>query len=299
MAAGIGSRFGKGIKQLTPVGPSGELIMDYSIHDALKAGFNKIVFILRKDIKDEFYDRIGRNVEKIAPVEYVFQELDDLPKGFSCPPDRKKPWGTGQAVLCCEGVVDTPFVVINADDYYGAEPYAKLHDEIIKKSRSKKEISRICMAGFRLGNTLSENGGVTRGICTTDKKGRLLKISETKNIRKEGTGAVIENDMGMIRLPGDVPVSMNMWGFDAGFISLLKEGFTAFLSDPKTDLIKGEYLLPIYIDALLREKKAEVRVLDTNEKWFGVTYAEDRDTVVEAFKELVDKGVYASNLYAE
>lgn len=298
MAAGIGSRFGKGIKQLTPVGPSGELIMDYSIHDALKAGFNRIVFILRKDIKDEFYERIGKNVEKIAPVDYVFQEMDDIPEGFTVPAERTKPWGTGQAILCCEGVVNTPFVVINADDYYGVSPYKQLHDSIIKPDRSKKEISRIFMAGFRLGNTLSEHGGVTRGICVTDKRGNLKKIDETKNIKKDGANAVVENEMGTITMPGDIPVSMNMWGFDADFIPLLREGFTEFLSDKKTDLVKDEFLLPIFIDQLLREGRAGVKVIDTDEKWFGVTFAEDKEPVISAIRELVDKGVYAEDLYA-
>ncbi len=298
MAAGIGSRFGKGNKQLTPVGPSGELIMDYSIHDALDAGFNKIVFILRKDIQDEFYDTIGKKVERIAPVEYVFQEMTDLPEGFECPAGRKKPWGTGQAVLCCEGVVDTPFVVINADDYYGREPYKLLHDRILKKSRSKKETAKICMAGFLLGNTLSENGGVTRGICVTDKKGNLKSIDETKNILKDGKNAVIKNEMGSVTMPGNVPVSMNMWGFDAGFIPLLREGFIDFLSDKKTDLLTDEFLLPIFVDRLLKEGRAEVKVLETSETWFGVTYAEDRESVMDEFKKLIDKGVYAPDLYA-
>jgi len=298
MAAGIGSRFGKGIKQLAKVGPSGELIMDYSIHDALEAGFNRIVFIIRKDIEDEFYETIGRKVETKAPVNYIFQEMDDLPGGFSVPEGRKKPWGTGQAILCCDGIVNTPFVVINADDYYGKEPYKKLHDQIIKKSRSKKEIARICMAGFYLGNTLSENGGVTRGICTTDKKGLLKKITETKNIMKDGNGAMIENEMGTIKMPGDVLVSMNMWGFQADFIPLLRQGFIDFLSNKKTDLINDEYLLPIFIDQLLQEKRAEVKVIDTSERWFGVTYAEDSETVTEEFRKLAEQGVYAGDLYA-
>ena len=298
MAAGIGSRYGKGIKQLAKVGTSGELLMDYSIHDALEAGFNRIVFILRKQIEDEFYETIGRKVEKLAPVDYVFQELDDIPEGFSVPADRSKPWGTGQAILCCAGKVNTPFVVINADDYYGKEPYRKLHEEIVKESRSKKEIAKICMAGFRLGNTLSENGGVTRGICATDKKGLLKSITETKNIMKCKTGAMIENEMGTITMPGDVPVSMNMWGFQADFIPMLQEGFVNFLKNSNNDLSKDEFLLPIYIDELLKEKKAEVKVIDTDERWFGVTYAEDRDAVEEEFRKLVEQGVYAKNLYA-
>ena len=172
MAAGIGSRFGKGTKQLTPVGPSGELIMEYSVHDALEAGFNNVVFIIRKDILDEFHDTIGKRIEKIIDVNYVFQSIDDIPKGFEVPNGRTKPWGTGQAVLCCKGVVNTPFAVINADDYYGKEPYRLIHDHLVKDVQNEEGIQDICMAGFKLGNTLSDNGGVTRGVCSVDANGR-------------------------------------------------------------------------------------------------------------------------------
>ncbi|MBR6231407.1 MAG: nucleotidyltransferase [Lachnospiraceae bacterium] len=298
MAAGIGSRFGKGIKQLTPVGPSGELIMDYTVHDALEAGFNKVVFILRKDILDEFHRTIGRNIESRANVEYVFQELNDLPEGFSCPADRVKPWGTGQAVLCCKGVVKEPFCVVNADDYYGKEPYKLIHDYLVDGHAKKEGIADICAAGFRLGNTLSENGGVTRGICTIDEEGRLTGIDETKNIVKTKDGAVIRTENGDIPVDPDRKASMNMWGFEAGFIDMLEEGFRDFLSGIEEGDIKSEYLLPIYIDQLIREKRAEVKVLPTNETWFGVTFQEDKEAVIKAFAKLVENGVYKENLYA-
>ena len=298
MAAGIGSRFGKGIKQLTPVGPSGELIMDYTVHDALEAGFNKVVFILRKDILDEFQRTIGKNIESRANVEYVFQELNDLPEGFTCPADRVKPWGTGQAVLCCKGVVNEPFCVVNADDYYGKEPYKLIHDYLVNDHEKKEGVMDICAAGFRLGNTLSENGGVTRGICTMDEEGRLVGIDETKNIVKTKDGAVIRTDAGDVPVDPDRKVSMNMWGFEAGFIDTLEEGFRNFLANIEEGDIKSEYLLPIYIDQLIKENRAEVKVLPTNETWFGVTFQEDKAAVIEAFAKLVKDGVYKENLYA-
>lgn len=299
MAAGIGSRFGKGIKQLTPVGPSGELIMDYSVHDAIEAGFDKVVFILRKDIMDEFRKTIGKNMESKIEVDYAFQELEDLPAGFSCPPDRVKPWGTGQAVLCCKGVVDTPFAVINADDYYGKEPYVIIHDYLVNIADPQNGISDICCAGFKLGNTLSDHGGVTRGICHTDAAGRLTGIDETKNIVKTKDGAAVDTKEGLRALDVESPVSMNMWGFEKGFIDLLDEGFKAFLTALPEGNISDEFLLPIFIDELIKKKKAAVKVLPTNAEWFGVTYQEDRDAVVQAFLKLVEAGVYQKNLYGE
>ena len=293
MAAGIGSRFGKGTKQLTPVGPSGELIMEYSVHDALEAGFNNVVFIIRKDILDEFHDTIGKRIEKIIDVNYVFQSIDDIPKGFEVPNGRTKPWGTGQAVLCCKGVVNTPFAVINADDYYGKEPYRLIHDHLVKDVQKEEGIQDICMAGFKLGNTLSDNGGVTRGVCSVDANGRLIDIDETKNIIKVPNGAMA----GEKWLAADTTVSMNMWGFEADFIDLLETGFTEFLSNLKKDDITSEFLLPIYIDELLKNKKARVSVIDTASRWFGVTYQEDKDAVVKAFAELVRNGEYKKNLY--
>lgn len=296
MAAGIGSRFGKGIKQLEPVGPNGEIIMDYSIHDAMEAGFNKVVFIIRKDLEKDFREVIGNRVEKQIPVEYAFQELTDLPEGFEKPEGRTKPWGTGQAVLSCRGIVKEPFAVINADDYYGKEPFVKMH-EFLTKEYPKSGRMPVCMAGFVLGNTLSENGGVTRGICQIDEKGFLTKIRETKNIVKTASGAAVEEDG--IQVPVDINarVSMNMWGLQPEFIELLQEGFVEFLSDGSKDEQKGEFLLPIYMDELLEKGKVSVSVLDTSAEWFGVTYAEDKAAVSAAFERLIREGVYQSPLY--
>ena len=295
MAAGMGSRFGKGIKQLAPVGPSGEIIMDYSIHDALEAGFNKIVFIIRKDLEKEFREIIGNRIEKLTEVSYVFQELDDLPAGFEKPEERTKPWGTGQAVLCCKGVVKEPFAVINADDYYGKDPFVKIHDYLVEDHEAQKE-EDICMAGFVLKNTLSDNGGVTRGICHLDENGKLNGICETFHIVKTPDGAGSETDEGIIPVDMDSLVSMNMWGFQPEFLDTLEEGFVSFLKEiPEGDL-KKEYLLPTKVDQLLKVGKASVTVLPTDSQWFGVTYQEDRAAVVEEIRKLVEQGLYSADL---
>lgn len=297
MAAGIGSRFGKGIKQLEPVGPNGEIIMDYSIHDALEAGFNKVVFIIRKDLEKDFKEVIGNRISKITEVEYAFQELDDLPAGFAKPEGRTKPWGTGQAVLACKGLVKEPFAVINADDYYGKDPFVKLHDYLVQE-HDVDEVMPISMAGFVLGNTLSDNGGVTRGVCVVDENGNLTGVNETKNIVKTAEGAGVEKEDGTVDpIDKNSLVSMNMWGLQPEFIDLLEKGFVEFLSAQKEGDVKGEYLLPIYIDELLHAGKAEVKVLPTDAEWFGVTYQEDKASVTEAFRKLIADGVYSEKLY--
>lgn len=296
MAAGIGSRFGKGIKQLQPVGPNGEIIMDYSIHDAMEAGFTKVVFIIRRDLEQEFRRVIGDRVEKLLPVEYAFQELEDLPGEFTKPEGRTKPWGTGQAVLSCRGIVKEPFVVINADDYYGKEPFVRLHEFLVQEHEESSKMP-VCMAGFILGNTLSENGGVTRGICQTDENGYLAKIRETKNIVKTAEGAAVDEDGKLVPVDVNARVSMNMWGLQPEFIDLLEEGFVEFLSAQQPGDLKGEFLLPVYMDELLEKEKVSVRVLDTTATWFGVTYAEDKAAVAAAFERLIREGVYKSPLY--
>ena len=296
MAAGIGSRFGKGIKQLAPVGPCGEIIMDYSIHDALEAGFNKVVFIIRRDLEEEFRKVIGERIEKIVEVEYVFQELDDLPEGFTKPADRTKPWGTGQAVLAAKKVLDEPFIVINADDYYGKEAYVKVHDYLIQEQPKDGRI-HICMAGFRLGNTLSDNGSVTRGICNIEN-GQLTGVDETHDIFKTAGGAEARNTDGSVRkLDVKNLVSMNIWGLTPDFMEILEKGFVEFLSRLAPDDIKKEYLLPILVDQLIKNGSASVDVLETKDTWFGVTYQEDKEAVMEAFKNLTDAGVYPQGLY--
>ena len=296
MAAGIGSRFGKGIKQLAPVGPNGEIIMDYSIHDALEAGFNKVVFIIRKDIEEEFRTVIGNRIEKITEVEYAFQALEDLPEGFEKPEARTKPWGTGQAVLAARKVLSEPFMVINADDYYGKEAYVKFHDYLVQEQEADG-VMHICMAGFRLGNTLSDNGSVTRGICHIED-GALTGVTETHDIYKTESGAETRSEEGQAEeLDVNSLVSMNMWGLTPKFMDVLEKGFVEFLSEIKPGDIKKEYLLPEMIDRLIKAGKAKVDVLETKDTWFGVTYQEDKASVIAAFEKLVKDGVYPENLY--
>ncbi len=293
MAAGIGSRYGGGIKQLEKIGPKGEIIMDYSIYDALKAGFNKIVFIIRKDIEADFREIIGNRIEKMCDVEYVFQERDDLPEGFECPADRTKPWGTGQAILACRGVVNEPFAVINADDYYGKEAFVKIYDFLSKCHNEGGGVDKMGMVAFKLKNTLSDNGGVTRGVCSLSPDNKLAGVCETKNIIKKDGSAAIENaDGSYTTIPDDALVSMNLWGFMPEFIDYLKEDFKAFLSNVKEGDITSEYLVPIVVDDMLKKGLAEVEVLTSADKWFGVTYKEDKDTVVKEITALIEKGCY-------
>lgn len=301
MAAGIGSRFGGGIKQLAPVGLNGEIIMDYSIHDAIEAGFNKIVFIIRKDIKDAFKEAIGDRIEKICKdldveIAYAYQELNELPEGVELPAGRTKPWGTGQAVLACKEVLHEPFAVINADDYYGKEAYVKVHDYLVREQPAD-DVLHICMAGFRLGNTLSDNGSVTRGLChITD--GKLTGVTETHNIFKTADGAESREDgQPAEKLDLNELVSMNMWGLTPAFMDTLYDGFVEFLQNVKAGDIKAEYLLPVMIDALIQKGTAQVDVLETKDTWFGVTYQEDKEVVIKAFKELTEAGVYPNGLY--
>lgn len=296
LAAGIGSRFG-GIKQLAPVGPSGEIIMDYSIYDAIEAGFNKIIFIIRKDIEEDFRHIIGERIEQITEVEYVFQSLADLPDGFSVPEGRKKPWGTGQALLCCKDVIDTPFAVINADDYYGKEGLKKVHDFLIQEHAHDEKL-HFCMAGFILGNTLSENGGVTRGICQVDENELLTSITETHNIIQTADGACIPGEDGSIRsLDLNSHVSMNMWGFTPEILTYLEQDFVTFLSNQKPDDLTCEYLLPTVVDEMLKKQLADVQVLETRDRWFGVTYAKDKAYVTNSISALVKGGMYPEKLF--
>ncbi len=299
MAAGMGSRFGGGIKQLEPVGPSGELIIDYSIHDAIEAGFNKIVLIIRKDIEDDFRQVIGNRIEAVCnrlnvKVQYAYQSMDAIPEGYCVPKGRTKPWGTGQAVLACKGLIEEPFAVLNADDYYGKEAFVRIHDFL--ENYSPERPTDFCMAGFILKNTLSENGGVTRGICTVNEDNQLTDVVETANIIKTAGGAQVDGQA----IDANAYVSMNMWGLTPEFIGMLEDGFVKFFEGAaKVNPLKAEYLLPIYIGQLLREGKVSVKVLETSDKWFGVTYKEDKPCVVESFRKLVDAGVYPKQLFAD
>lgn len=297
MAAGIGSRFGGGIKQLEPVGPNGEIIMDYAIHDAKEAGFNKVVFIIRKDLEEDFKEIIGNRISKVIDIDYAFQELDNLPEGFSVPEGRKKPFGTGQAVLACKGIVNEPFAVINADDYYGKEAFVKVHDFLVNPDKSGKKYD-FCMAGFILGNTLSDNGAVTRGICKVNEENILVSVDETGGIERIAPDKVIcEKNGEQVEVSADSYVSMNMWGLTPDFFEELEERFVTFLKNMKPEESqKKEYLLPMIVEDLLREDKARVKVLETQDKWFGVTYKEDKPVVVESIKKLHEQGIYPSKL---
>lgn len=302
MAAGIGSRFGGGIKQLEPVGRHGEIIMDYSIHDAIEAGFNKIVFIIRKDIEEAFKEAIGDRIKTICDrlnveIAYAFQESEDLPEGVSFPEGRTKPWGTGQAVLACRNCLSEPFVVINADDYYGKEAFVKIHDFLMDYTPEKA--TEFSMAGFILKNTLSENGAVTRGICKANEEGYLTEVLETSNIIKTEDGAAVDGEV-VTPIDPECHVSMNMWGLTPEFIKMLEDGFKEFFENMgDKDILKAEYLLPIYIDQLLKEKRVSVKILESTDRWFGVTYKEDKEFVVSSFESLIQSGVYKDELFSD
>lgn len=287
LAAGIGSRFGEGIKQLTTFGPNGEIIIDYSIHDAIKAGFNKIVFIIRHEIEKDFKEIIGDRIEKKCKelgveVAYAFQELNNVPTAV--PEGRKKPWGTGHAILACENVIDGPFAVINADDYYGTDGFGKAAEFL--------KTGRYGLIGYILKNTLSDNGGVTRGICKA-ADGILTEVIETHDIIKTKNGAESEGKS----IPLDSIVSMNFWCYPADFMKILKDRFPAFLANMKNP-VKDEYLLPIIVGDLVKEG-LEVSVLSTDDKWFGVTYKEDKPSVQESIDALYKEGVYSKDLYSD
>ena len=297
MAAGIGSRFGGGIKQLEPVGPNGEIIMDYSVYDAMEAGFDKVVFVIRKDLEKDFKEVIGNRMEKVVEVAYAYQEKDDIPEPYRTQyKERQKPWGTGQAILCCKDVVKEPFLVINADDYYGKEAYVEAF-KYLTDVQQTSEKTQISMVGFVLGNTLSDNGSVTRGLCKVDENGLLKDIVETYNIFKTETGAVVHTEEGEIHVDVNSPVSMNMWGLKPEFFEILELGFEKFLEENAEKYQKAEYLLPNIVGGLLRTGKADVTVLRSNDQWFGVTYKEDKPFVVSAIQGLVGNGVYPEKLF--
>ena len=292
MAAGIGSRFGAGIKQLEPVDASNHIIMDYSIHDAIEAGFNHVVFIIRKDIEKEFKEVIGERIESVCKehhvtVDYAFQDINDIPG--SLPEGRTKPWGTGQAVLAAKSVIDTPFIVINADDYYGKEGFRAVHEYLVNGGKS-------CMAGFVLKNTLSDNGGVTRGICKMDAENNLTEVVETKNIMKTEGGAEADG----VAIDVNSLVSMNMWGLTPDFLEVLEDGFKEFFEkEVEQNPLKAEYLIPSFIGELLKQDKMSVKVLKTNDTWYGMTYKEDVMSVKESFQKMLEKGLYKEELFSD
>ena len=292
MAAGIGSRFGTGIKQLEPVDDSNHIIMDYSIHDAIEAGFNHVVFIIRKDIEQEFKEIIGDRIASICSehdvsVDYAFQNINDIPG--SLPENRTKPWGTGQAVLAAKKIIKTPFIVINAYDYYGKEGFKAVHEYLVNGGKS-------CMAGFVLKNTLSDNGGVTRGICKMDEDNNLTEVVETKNIVKTATGAEADG----VAVNVNSLVSMNMWGLTPDFLDVLEDGFKEFFKEEVPgNPLKAEYLIPIFIGEQLKKGNMSVKVLKTNDTWYGMTYHEDVAAVKDSFKKMLEKGIYKADLFSD
>ena len=296
MAAGIGSRFGTGIKQLTKMNEAGEIIIDYSIYDAIEAGFDKVVFVIRHAIEEEFKEVIGNRISKVIPVEYVYQELEDLPEGFSVPEGRTKPWGTGQAILACKGIVDTPFVIINADDYYGKKAFRLLHD-FLSVPHEKTDVMRMAMAGFVLKNTVSENGTVTRGICVGDNDNYLRGVIESKDIAIVDGNAVTSTEESKLIISPESIVSMNMWACDVDFLDVLEEKFIEFLGDNSKDPLKKEFLVPVIIDRLIKEGKAQVEILPTEDKWIGITYQEDTEAARAEFKRMTAEGIYPKKLW--
>ena len=296
MAAGMGSRYG-GLKQIDPVDEQGHIIMDFSIYDAKKAGFEKVVFIIKKENEADFKEAVGKRMEEVMEVSYVFQDLHNLPEGYEVPEGRVKPWGTAHAVFSCIDEIDGPFAVINADDYYGKEGFRKIHEYMVNEMTEDGDVYDICMGGFILKNTLSDNGAVTRGVCE-EENGILKKVTETYDIRMIEDGLHAADEAGNpVKVQPEQLVSMNMWGLPVSFLNELEKGFPEFLDSLKPGDIKAEYLLPKIIDKLVHEGKAKVRVLDTPDKWFGVTYKEDKQAVVDAIKGLIDAGVYKEKLF--
>ncbi|MDO5416619.1 MAG: sugar phosphate nucleotidyltransferase [Lachnospiraceae bacterium] len=299
MAAGMGSRYG-GLKQIDPVDQYGDIIMDFSIFDALEAGFEKVVFIIKKAIEEEFKERVGNRMAKHIQVEYVYQELDKLPEGFSVPEGRVKPWGTAHAILCCKDVIDGPFAVINADDYYGKSAFKEIYDQLAAHEDDDKY--QYAMVGYQLYNTLTENGHVARGVCSTDENHKLTDIHERTRIEKHGDIAEFTEDDGATwtELGEDTIVSMNLWGFTSSVLKEIDERFAAFLKNSiPGNPLKCEYFLPFVVDELLKEGKAEVTVLKSIDRWYGVTYKEDKEMVVQAIQGLKDQGLYPERLWED
>lgn len=296
LAAGMGSRYG-GLKQLDGLGPNGETIMDYSIYDAIKAGFGKIVFVIRKDFEEDFRKKILAKYEGHIPAELVFQSLDALPAGFTVPVGREKPWGTNHAVMMAKDVIKEPFCVINCDDFYNRDSFMVIGKFLSELPAGAK--NKYAMVGFRVGNTLSENGTVARGVCATDAEGHLTTVVErTEVMRVNGAVSYKDEEGKWVTIADNTPVSMNMWGFTPDYFEHSEAYFKAFLSDPKNmENLKAEFFIPLMVNKLINEKTATVKVLDTTSKWFGVTYSADRAGTVARIQSLIDEGVYPSKLF--
>ena len=296
MAAGMGSRFG-GLKQITPVDPQGHKIIDFSMFDAWRAGFRDVVFIIKKEIEEEFKEAVGNEAEKHFNVQYVFQEVDDLPEGFTVPAERGKPWGTGHAVAACRNAVKGPFAVINADDFYGPSAFTTIYDYL----SSNTDESAYAMVGYRLRNTVTEHGSVARGVCQVSEEGLLTGITERTKIYKRGEDAAFTEDDGatFTDLPGETIVSMNLWGFTRSILNVLWDRFPAFLEkNLPTNPLKCEYFLPFVVDEQIAEGSATARVLPCEESWYGVTYKEDLASVENAIAQMKKDGIYKEDLWA-
>ncbi len=294
LAAGMGSRYG-GLKQLDPLGPQGQTIMDYSIYDAIQAGFGKIVFVIRKDFEQDFREKILSKYEGHIPVEVVFQSIDKLPEGYTCPADRTKPWGTNHAVMMGSEVINEPFAVINADDFYGRDAFKVIAADLTRKRDRKGDYS---MVGFRVGNTMTENGSVSRGVCSTDADKNLTTVVERTAIAYDPEGRIVFTDENGVEQTLDpaTPVSMNLWGFTPDYFEYSDREFRRFL-DKDLNTPKSEYFIPLVVDNLIHSGEATVRVLDTDSRWFGVTYAADRPGVVEKLAALHAEGVYPDKMF--
>ena len=299
MAAGMGSRYG-GLKQIDPVDEEGHIIMDFSIYDAKRAGFEKVVFIIKRENEDDFKEAVGRRIEKVMEVAYVFQELSNIPDGFEIPQGRIKPWGTAHAVLSAIDEIDGPFAVINADDYYGRHAFQAIYDYLTTHEDDEKY--RYTMVGYRLKNTVTDNGHVARGVCGLNADKELVNVTERTRIEKRNGGIEYSENDGKTwtKIDGDTLVSMNMWGFTHSILEEIRDGFPAFLeSGLKENPLKCEYFLPAVVSTLLEEGRATVKVLESEDKWHGVTYKEDKPVVVAAVQELKDKGLYPQRLWEE
>ena len=297
LAAGIGSRYGQGIKQLAKMDDNGYTIIDYSIYDAIKAGFNKVIFIIRKDIEEDFKEIIGNRIEKIVEVEYAYQDMD-LPKGFESPKDRKKPWGTVDALLSTKNIVKEPFLIINADDYYGKGVFDSLHEFLVTSDKKIDDKLQIAMAGYKLKNTLSDKGAVTRGVSIGNEENKLVDIIETHEIKLEKDGKISskENlDSDILNL--ETTVSMNLWASFPEFIDMSEDYFIKYLEKNKENLDSCEYVLPEMIGELIKENKADVTILPTNDKWIGITYKEDLVPAQKSFQKMFDQGLYPDNIW--
>lgn len=296
LAAGMGSRYG-GLKQLDGLGPNGETIMDYSIYDAIKAGFGKIVFVIRKDFEDDFRQKVLSKYEGHIPAEVCFQAMDKLPEGFTVPEGRQKPWGTNHAVMMAKGLIHEPFCVINCDDFYNRDAFMVMGKFLSELPEGSK--NRYSMVGFRVGNTLSENGTVARGICSKNNEGHLTEVVErTEIMRVDGKVCYKDEEGKWVAVEDNTPVSMNMWGFTPDYFEYSDEYFKEFLSDAKNmENLKAEFFIPLVVNNLIHEGTATVKVLDTTSKWFGVTYAADRQATVDRIQKLIEEGVYPNRLF--